>query len=76
MHIQPLENLLKSCLGSRTPVIAASGSLTQRTELLVFLVEYEQLAVCSVLVTQPKKEKVEFFKMESDHSSQVNKKPM
>lgn len=47
-----------------------------RTELLVFSVEYEQLAFCSVLVTQPKKERVELFKMESDHSSQVNTKPM
>lgn len=75
-HIQRQENLSKSGLDSRTPVIAASGSLIPTTELLVFSAEYEQLAVCSVLVTQPKKRKVGLFKMESDHSSQVNKKSM
>lgn len=47
-----------------------------RTELLVFSAEHEQLAFCLLLVPQPKKERVELFEMESDHSSQVNKKPV
>lgn len=51
------ENLFWSCLGFRTPVIAASGSLLPRTELLVFSAEYEQFVFCLLLVTEPKKRK-------------------